>query len=431
MDKQQLLLEQINRVNALAVANGLAPLNLGPLARMALPAAMKQVHDKNNEVIIELGGTPIPWGGPLKDPAAAAFVLDQSMSYTDTLEDEEGGGGDDRPDWVPANATHHIDFVRAFNELDAAWTAADGVVAVETLLGSDPNTDNAWGTTGYDGETLNEFGYPASSVDIGFIGSARAKIIAGATMVARYTTPVAEQGGLAYYIVAANGNDAVFFETVAGSTKRIIAGSYSGDASGQITNIINSGGAGVNVIAVTATPARGEFAANGSDPVALVFDASDWPPGELVAALLSPTGSGDAALQSITLYNALASATGLSALSETGVVNTAPTNLRASWIAVVSNETDTSASIVHANVSGGLSPESHATLFDILCDDAEGNPVTYSVTDTEGGKFALSEGGLQLVVVADLSVGEYTPVVRATNPGGLYVEQEFTITVTA
>lgn len=97
MDKQQLLLEQILRVNTLAEANGIAPLNLGPLARMALPAAMKQVHDKNNEVIVALEGTPIPWSGPLKDSAAAAVILDQSMDYTDTIATTAEGGGYEGP----------------------------------------------------------------------------------------------------------------------------------------------------------------------------------------------------------------------------------------------------------------------------------------------------------------------------------------------
>ena len=93
IDKAQLLLEQIERVNALAVANDIEPLNLGPLARMSINAAIHHVHNKNNEVIVALGGEPITWGGPLKDPAAAAAMLDASMDYTDTL----SGAGEDAP----------------------------------------------------------------------------------------------------------------------------------------------------------------------------------------------------------------------------------------------------------------------------------------------------------------------------------------------
>jgi hypothetical protein len=70
----------------------------------------------------------------------------------------------------------------------------------------------------------------------------------------------------------------------------------------------------------------------------------------------------------------------------------------------------------------------------LVAEDAEGNPLTITITDDEDGKFTIvpdgGDGFPQLRIVETLTAGTYTPVVRATDPGGLYVEQEFTITVT-
>jgi hypothetical protein len=67
-----------------------------------------------------------------------------------------------------------------------AWTEADGEVAIDTLLGSDPNTENGWDPSAYDPAQLTADGYLGQPLDspLGFIGEARTRITgdAGATM---------------------------------------------------------------------------------------------------------------------------------------------------------------------------------------------------------------------------------------------------------
>jgi hypothetical protein len=234
------------------------------------------------------------------------------------VESSNGGGGATTPDWVPANAKIHIDFLGGTPQ-GRAWSNGAEVV-IDTLLGSDPNTLNAWGPTSYDSARLNAYGYDSSSGanDFAFIGAALSKILAGCTIRFGYTIPVVNEGGLAFYIVAANGNDAVYFE-IRASPNSFVVGSYSGPASATLTGAINSGGNGVNGIAITVTQTRGEFAANGSLATAAVFNTVDWPTSNpLVAALVSPGGSDPAALQSITIYDPLPDTTGLSELSAVG-----------------------------------------------------------------------------------------------------------------
>lgn len=315
MDKQQLLLEQINRVNALAEANDIAPLNLGPLARMALPSAMKQVYDKNNEVIIALGGTPIPWGGPLKDPAAAAAVLNQSMDYTDTL----SGGTSDRPEWVPADGVTalqiYIDLVGG-DPQGRAWIRGIGEVAVDTLLGTDPNTENGWGVSSYSPENLTADGYVQGGDYLALIGAARTLMTDGATIVVR-SKQVGDLQNAVISFVSADGNDSIVFE-LDKDTRTFGIFSWGGSLDVSIENIENVGSGAVNVIAVTLVTDRADGSANGSDPDTGVPDETDRPPGNpLVAWVIYYS---EIALQSITLYDPLPSTTGLSALSETGVV---------------------------------------------------------------------------------------------------------------
>jgi len=248
-------------------------------------------------------------------------TLRQGLDGLLTPEDLGGGGGD-VPDWVPANAKIHIDFLGGTPQ-GRAWSNG-AEVAIDTLLGHDPNTENAYGPTGYNPAYLNAYGYDNSGTvaggapDIGFIGAARTTITAGCTIRFAFTIPVSEEGGLSYYIMSANGNDAVYFEGRAGAPNGIVFGSYNGDAEATVADCINSGGVGSNAIAITSTPSRAEFAANGGTVGSAVLTTSDWPPGALVAALASINGSPPAATQSITIYDPLPDTTGLSELSALG-----------------------------------------------------------------------------------------------------------------
>jgi hypothetical protein len=231
----------------------------------------------------------------------------------------EGGGG---LDWVPANAVIHIDLERAFNSLDAAWTVVDGIVAVDTLLGSDANTENAYGVSEYDEQYLTVDGYerPVSPYTTpALVGGARTLLLAGATMVARYRYQLGAsegefQASFIFIVPSADGDDSI--EVDAAWNDSTVYG-YSGGGSATITMpaVINGSAenpTALNCIALTLTSTRLEIAANGSSPSSAVLDGTDRPPGNpLVAATVDCP-----ALQSITLYDALPSTTGLSELSE-------------------------------------------------------------------------------------------------------------------
>jgi hypothetical protein len=145
-------------------------------------------------------------------------------------------------------------------------------------------------------------------------------------------------------------------------------------------------------------------------------------------------------IQHIALYDPLPNTTGLSALSETGVTNTAPTALgvpMGQW--AIGGDSDTTATTVANGVS--------IPFFDgsaIRMADPEGNPISVITL------VAASDARIKLYESGDIEIGEMLPIatnyvqllgettpgtltftLRATDPGGLYVEQEFTITVTA
>ena len=119
-------------------------------------------------------------GGPVEQLRALinpALVLDQHALGGCWRQAEvvvEGGvGGGSAPEWVPANAKIHIDLVG-----NRAWTVADGEVAIDTLLGSDPNTEGYYGPSGYDPANLTADGYVATDVYYAaFIGVAKTKLL--------------------------------------------------------------------------------------------------------------------------------------------------------------------------------------------------------------------------------------------------------------
>jgi hypothetical protein len=223
-----------------------------------------------------------------------------------------GGGGSGAPDWVPANAKIYIDLVG-----NRAWTEADGTVAIDTLLGSDANTDNGWAATSYDPSHLTENGYLNGVVAL--IGGARTMAMDSATIRVALFTPSPQDIFVTTYIafVSADGNDAVEVDVNA-APPNVHGSSWNGPASTIVDNIVNSGPDVTNVVAFTITGTRLDIAANGSEAVAGSLDSDDRPPGNALVAALIALGDGDyTALQSITIYDALPDTTGLSALSVT------------------------------------------------------------------------------------------------------------------
>jgi len=229
------------------------------------------------------------------------------------LTSEGGGSG---LDWVPEGAVIHIDLVRAFNSLDAAWTAADGIVAVDTLLGGDPNTESGWGTTSYDPENLTVDGYVTNDNSLALIGSLRTALLAGGTIRVQEML-LGGGGGYPLISMSSDGDDAVYFRLNT-STGLATVESYNGTLSLETDPVVNScdfGETVANVFAATLAGDRCEFAVNGSDVEQATLDSTDKPPGNpFVAVAVDPSQNN--AVQSITLYDALPSTAGLSELSE-------------------------------------------------------------------------------------------------------------------
>ena len=231
--------------------------------------------------------------------------------------EEEGGG---EPDWVPDNAKIHIDLERAFNELDAAWVDGVGVVAVDTLLGSDANTENGWGGTAYHSEYLVADGYlippQAGEPDqsFAFVGAALTRLLAGATVVFR-SKGLIEGFSVNIMLLSASGNAAVQLKYAA-EFQNVF--SWGGDLFSNILGPFNNGASAINVTAFTVTPTRFEHALNGCEADAQVTTEDDYPTSgeDVINAALMQLDYETPTLQSITLYDALPSTAGLSEFSE-------------------------------------------------------------------------------------------------------------------
>ena len=322
------------------------------------------------------------------------------------------------PEWVPENAKIHIDLVRAFNELDAAYVDGVGVVAVDTLLGSDPNTENAVGLSYYDPTLLGPNGLAFGDNVLGnfpaLVGLARTRMLAGATIVELMVG--SGIGSFALGLTAADG-EAIFVNSGGITGYQVGLKSSGGPLDILTTDAVNflNDNTAVNCLAITIVSNRADIACNGVDAVTSAVDSSDRPEAHPFVACPISFGVGNS-LQSITIHDPLPSTTGLSELSETGVTNTAPSITNA----------DTTPELTEAETTNA------STIVTVETSDAEGNPLTFTLPDDDGGNFAIDAAGV-VTCTDDLLAGgsPYAFTVRATDPGGLFDEQEFTITVTA
>ena len=402
---------------------------------LGLLTAFNVPHTAIATVSSVLSGTPIGF-----DPFAPGVVrsaITYISHHADPEPEEEPGSS--TPDWVPTNAKIYIDLVN-----NRAWTEEGGEVAIDTLLGSDPNTENGWDTSEYDNSnSIDGQGYYTSQ-PLAFIGGARSMLLAGATSVVRLRQFDSIGGtDINFVMLSADGNDGI--EVDLDGSRSATGYDWSGtliDPPINVPNIRNEvlgeipTGAVVNVLAFTIVSDRIDVAANGSDAETVVPTGALLPGlNPLVAAILYANGL---AIQSITIYDALPTTAGLSELSETGVTNTAPTVIGTPPVpnSYPDNTTDT----VNIFGSNDVIAVSMAGLFA----DADGNPLTLTVGSFDpdlpvyrqfinGGPATGNDG--QDVFAADfgvggVSAGDYVFTVRATDPGGLYTEQEFTITIT-
>jgi hypothetical protein len=224
---------------------------------------------------------------------------------------EEEGGGGDQPDWVPENAVIHIDLVGG-DPQGRAWVAGTGVVAVDTLLGSDANTE---GMVEYDPENLTADGYCAV-VPVGLIGAALTLVVDGTTAVVQ-TKQLSEEWNstsIILKLMAADQQDALSFyynpfANALGSE------SLGGSFAISLPDVLTVATGTTNKAAITITGSRGDLAYNGSTAGTAAVTGADRPPGNPFVAALTEVLT-TLALQSITLYDPLPSTAGLSELSE-------------------------------------------------------------------------------------------------------------------
>jgi hypothetical protein len=390
---------------------------------------MKQLADAAGGVVYDqyaAGGCV----GQLYAAAGADVTLDQYAEGGPLHQIEleiEGGGGGDTPDWVPANAVIHIDLVGG-DPQGRAWVEGTGVVAVDTLLGNDPNTTANYEETLYDPAALVASGYSKQDATDGhppaFIGLARTKFLEGTTIRVQF-----KEGDTQLVSRSTDDNAAIQMDIGVDGVQAYSNGPFGTETYYEFYNNVGDGSA-VNAVAITFTATRFEFAVNGNDPVAGVLVEADLPVESPLSYVVFYTDM----LQSITLYDPLPSTAGLSELSETGVTNTAPTNLNIIW--ADADPYGSNGTYLETLFGEG----DHIGLCQFSVDDAEGNPILLSLVDDSDGNLqeVLNNPGspptLSNFLVGNavlLTAGEYDFTVRATDPGGLYVEQEFTVTVTA
>lgn len=266
------------------------------------------------------------------NPASAGVTIDGSryltsagagqmalLRLTRAAEAAPDGVGNGAPDWVPTDAVIHIDLLGGTPQ-GRAWSNG-AEVAIDTLLGSDPNTDNAWASTEYNSANINAYGYQpldGQPKAVAFIGTARTMLLAGATVTvkeklnAREGAPFTET--INFLAVSTDGVDVI--EIDAGYPVHGASGySWEGDLNLVIPNILNDNANGVmNGVAFTFVPTRLDLAVNQSVAQTGIVDETMRPPGNpLVAALLNCNH--EQAIQSITIYDPLPDTTGLSELS--------------------------------------------------------------------------------------------------------------------
>jgi len=230
--------------------------------------------------------------------------------------EEEGGGG--RPAWVPENAVIHIDLVGG-DPQGLAWTEAAGEVAVDTLLGADPNTETGWGASDYNPAMLAANGYgdgETAGTNPAFIGELLTRYLSDNTLVVQFYQNELASGPVVL-LLSADGNDAMETKiAVEAENSDAKIQSWNGSLNATAAGAANytPGGGAINRIAATIDGIRAEIAANGSAAATGVIEDEDRPAANpFVAAMVDMSNS---SIQSITLYDALPDTTGLSELSE-------------------------------------------------------------------------------------------------------------------
>jgi hypothetical protein len=215
--------------------------------------------------------------------------------------------------WWNSGTSIHIDLVGGSPQ-GRAWVSGVGEVEVDTLLGSDANTENAWAVTGYNPANLSPsdgyLGYVA------FIGAAKAAVLAGSTIVLTFVNEDNDDTTVpAFGVCSADGISAVVFEIDQNSLD-LRASAYTG-ALFEEQALTNSDFTDLTYkMAVTLTPSRAEVAECGSAVIQSALTTAEYPvsgDSPIVAVFCGTIGV--ARIASIEVYPALPTTDGLSELS--------------------------------------------------------------------------------------------------------------------
>lgn len=220
------------------------------------------------------------------------------------------------PAWVPANAKIHIDFLGGTPQ-GRAWMAGTGEVAVNTLIGDDPNTDNHFFSGNYDPtfSNLEPPGYGGTNApNPAFLGPLRTACLAAFTLRVQFYMDPLGSGNPAIYLMDVAGDDAIETVLRITSDRRAYIDSYQGSLSAVVLNIVNITVGAINAVAFTIAGSRAEIAANGSPAATGIIAGDDRPAGNpFMSVAIDHRGQ---RIQSITLYDPLPSTAGLAELSQ-------------------------------------------------------------------------------------------------------------------
>jgi hypothetical protein len=233
--------------------------------------------------------------------------------------EEEGGGDAGTPAWVPANAKIHIDFLGGTPQ-GRAWVDGTGEVAIETLLGSDPNAESGIGEpTGYDSADLAAGGYMPDTATA-FLGAAKIKLLEGATFRWVQQQIVVDGTGTMLCMSSLDGAAGIQIDVKAFESSfdnSITFSSWSGSIHSTLKEQLNFAVGTTNGIACTVTATRLEATANGyPTPIDDTLLDADRPAANPLVAASFIYKSGTSAIQVITIYDPLPTTAGLPALSE-------------------------------------------------------------------------------------------------------------------
>jgi hypothetical protein len=370
---------------------------------------MKQLADAAGGVVYDQYAP----GGCVHQLYQASGLDDPLDQYTGggpihQIEVELEGGGGGAPDWVPADAKIHIDLVGG-DPQGRAWVEGTGVVAVDTLLGA----SGLFPERSYDPDNLvADVGYTSGG---GVALAGAAGVFAGGdfTMVVEFFNSVTSE-----FTEATFSTD--FGARYGVATSR----TFSDDGTEATGNALHDPGDGRDGISKIAVTLAGEVGHASVDGVQWVdFDDATTNVITRPVSVADVTVGGNI-LRSITFYSAMSqeAARLLSVTPYDGAPNTAPYDIDVSWFAAGDN-TFTIAELAPGYEVGSL-----------FCTDDEGGLIVYELVADETGFLEIV--GVSLLRVktvggSEPSAGTYNFTVRATDPGGLYVEQEFTVTVTA